>query len=94
MRTALSRQIVNHAIDWIERNRANAVLLYLSMRSEVETGNLLDYLLAQNKIVLAPVMDTKQRSLAPHRITDGKKISFSILTVCISRTGKLALFFL
>ena len=73
VRTALSRQIVNHAIDWIERNRANAVLLYLSMRSEVETGSLLDYLLAQNKIVLAPVMDTKQRSLAPHRITDGKE---------------------
>ena len=73
VRTELSRQIINYAINWIEVNRANAVLIYLSMRSEVETGGLLDYLLAQNKIALAPVMDTKQRSLTPHRIIDAKK---------------------
>ena len=72
VRTEQSRQIVNRAINWIELNRADAVLTYLSMRSEVETGGLLDYLLIQNKIALAPVMDTKQRTLTPHRITDAK----------------------
>ncbi len=73
VRTELSRQIVNHAINWIEKKRADAVLTYLNMRSEVETGGLLDYLLVQNKVVLAPVMNTKQRSFTPHRIIDPKK---------------------
>lgn len=73
MRAELSRQIVDHAINWIEANRADAVLIYLSMRSEVETGGLLDYLLTQNKIALAPVMRMKQRDLTPYRIIDSKK---------------------
>ena len=72
VRTELSRQIINRAIHWIEMNRANTVLLYLSMRSEVETDGLLDYLLAQNKTALAPVMNMKGRTLTPHRITDVK----------------------
>ena len=73
MRTGLSRRIVDHAINWIEVSRANTVLIYLSMRSEVETGGLLDYLLVQNKIALAPVMRMKQRDLTPRRIVDAKK---------------------
>ena len=73
VRTDLSRQIVNHAINWIEVNRVDAVLSYLSMRSEVETGGLFDYLLAQNKIALAPVMNTKRRTLTPYRIRNAKK---------------------
>ena len=73
VRAELSHQIVNCAIDRIEANRADAVLTYLNMRSEVETDGLLDYLLAQNKIVLAPVMDAKQRSLTPYRIIDAQK---------------------
>lgn len=73
VRAKLSRRIVDRAINWIEANRVTAVLVYLSMRSEVETGGLLDYLLSQNKIVLAPVMDIKQRTLTPYRITDAKK---------------------
>lgn len=73
VRTELSHQIVNRAIDWIEANRTDVVLIYLNMRSEVETDSLLNYLLAQNKIALAPVMDKKQQSLTPHRITDAKK---------------------
>ena len=73
VRAELSRRIVNHAINLIEVNRANAALIYLSMRSEVETGGLLDYLLVQNKIALAPVMRMKQRTLTPHRIMDAKK---------------------
>ena len=73
VRAELSRQIVDHAINGIEKNRANAVLIYLSMRSEVETGGLLDYLLAQNKIALAPVMNMKRRTLTPYRIKAPKK---------------------
>ena len=73
VRAEMSRRIVRHAINWIEENRANAVLIYLSMRSEVETGSLLDYLLTQNKIALAPVMCMKQRDLTPHRIVDAKR---------------------
>ena len=73
VRTELSRQVVDRAINWIEVNRADVVLIYLSMRSEVETGGLLDYLLAQNKIVLAPVMRMKQRDLTPYSIVDAKK---------------------
>ena len=73
VRAELSRRVVDRAINWIEVNRADVVLIYLSMRSEVETGGLLDYLLAQNKIVLAPVMRMKQRDLTPHRIMDAKE---------------------
>ena len=73
VRAELSRRIVRHAVNWIEENRANAVLIYLSMRSEVETGSLLNYLLTQNKIALAPVMNMKRRTLTPRRIVDAKK---------------------
>ena len=73
VRVELSRRIVRHTINWIEENRANTVLIYLSMRSEVETGGLLDYLLTQNKIALAPVMCMKRRDLTPHRIVDAKR---------------------
>ena len=73
VRAELSRRIVDHAINWIEVNRADAVLIYLSMRSEVETGDLLDYLLAQRKIALAPVMHIKRRDLTPYRIMDAEK---------------------
>ena len=73
VRSELSRRIVDCAINWIEANRADAVLIYLSMRSEVETGGLLDYLLTRNKIALAPVMRMKQRDLTPYRIMDAKR---------------------
>lgn len=73
VRTELSRQIVDHAINRIKMNRADTVLIYLSMRSEVETDGLLDYLLTQNKIALAPVMNMKRRTLTPYRVVDAKK---------------------
>ena len=70
VRSNLSQQITNRVIDWIETNEANAVMLYLSMRSEVETDGLLDYLLTHTKITLSPVTDMKRRSLTPHRISN------------------------
>ena len=73
VRAELSRRIVDRAINRIEVDRANAVVIYLNMRSEVKTGGLLNYLLAQNKVALAPVMNMKRRDLTPHRIIDAKK---------------------
>ena len=70
VRSKFSQRIINRVIDWIEDNPANAVQLYLSMRSEVETDGLLDYLLASEKIPLAPVTDIQQRTLTPHRISN------------------------
>jgi len=73
VRSDWSQQIIKQVIDWIETNGANAILLYLSMRSEVETNHLFDYLLNSGKVVLAPVMDLKQYTLTPHRITDAER---------------------
>ena len=56
----------------IETHPINAVMLYLSMRSEVETDGLLDYLLTHDKIVLAPVTNVKQLTLTPHHISNLK----------------------
>ena len=68
----MSQRIINRVIDWIESNAVNVVQLYLSMRSEVETDALLDYLLASEKIPLALVTDTQRRKLTPHRISNPK----------------------
>lgn len=70
VRSELSQRIINRVIDWIESNAVNVVQLYLSMRSEVETDALLDYLLASEKIPLALVTDTQRRKLSPHRISN------------------------
>ena len=70
VRSELSHRIIKRVINWIEENAIIAVQLYLSMRSEVETDGLLDYLLASDKIALAPVTDMEQRTLTPHRISN------------------------
>ena len=72
LRSELSQRIINRAIDWIEDNPVNAVQLYLSMRSEVETDGLLDYLITHEKTALAPVTDTHRRILTPYRISTSK----------------------
>lgn len=68
VRSKLSQRIINRVINWIEAEGINVVQLYLSMRSEVETDGLFDYLLDHQKIALAPVTDTQRRTLTPHRI--------------------------
>ena len=70
VRRDLSRQICARVIAWIELRRVETVMLYLSMRSEVETDGLLDYLITEGKTVLAPVMDVRKKSLIPCRLTD------------------------
>lgn len=67
-RHELSRDINARVIDLIETNAIDAVMLYLSMGSEVETNDLLVYLLRNDKIVLAPTIEAKR--LVPQRITD------------------------
>ena len=67
-RTRLSQRIVDSTADWIQREGFDAVMLYLSMRSEVETLGLLEALLDSGKQVCAPVVDTEQLALIPRRI--------------------------
>ena len=70
VRSEWTTQITQHAIDWIETHSAHAIMLYLSMRSEVETDRLIDHLLTCARILLAPVMNIKQRTLTPHSVTN------------------------
>jgi 5-formyltetrahydrofolate cyclo-ligase len=68
VRHELSRNINTRVIDFIETHAIDTVMLYLSMRSEVETHDLLVYLLRTNKIALAPTIEAKR--LVPRRITN------------------------
>ena len=72
VRTTLSRRIINSLVSWIQNEGFDTVMLYLSMKSEVETFGLLDILLYQEKIVCAPVVDTYQLELTPRQIQDPK----------------------
>ena len=67
-RARLSQHIVNSALRWIQREGFDSVMLYLSMRSEVETTDLLEGLLNSGKQICAPVIDTEQVKLTPRRI--------------------------
>ena len=68
VRRELSRIINTRVIDFIEKRAIGTVMLYLSMRSEVHTHDLLVYLLRTNKIALAPTIEAK--CLVPRRITN------------------------
>ncbi len=72
VRSVLSRRIINFLVSWIQNEDFDTVMLYLSMKSEVETFSLLDILLHQEKIVCAPVVDTHQLELTPRQIRDPK----------------------
>lgn len=69
-RTRLSQRIVDSTADWIWREGFDAVMLYLNMRSEVETLGLLEALLDSGKLVCAPVVDTEHLELVPRRIQE------------------------
>ena len=71
-RTRLSRRIVNTLSTWIQTSGFDTVMLYLSMRSEVETTGLLEGLLNAGKQVCAPVVDTARLELVPRRIQNLK----------------------
>ena len=67
-RARLSERIIHSTAHWIQREGFDAVMLYLSMRSEVETIGLLEKLLNSGKQVCAPVVDTERSELVPRRI--------------------------
>lgn len=72
VRATRSRQIVNAVIEWVQGKDFDSVMLYLSMKSEVETEALLEYLLREGKLVCAPMVDTQQCQLIPRRIQNVK----------------------
>ena len=71
-RTRLSQRIVDSTTRWIQREGFDSVMLYLNMRSEVETTGLLEGLLNSGKQVGAPVVDTEQLELVPRQIQNLK----------------------
>lgn len=71
-RTQLSQRIVDSTARWIQREGFGSVMLYLNMRSEVETTGLLEGLLNAGKQVCAPVVDTEHLALVPRRIQNLK----------------------
>ena len=72
VRAMCSQQIADLVTHWIQSEGFNSVMLYLSMRSEVETLDLLEGLLHAGKHVCAPVVDTDEHRLIPRRIQDAK----------------------
>ena len=72
VRTTLSRRIINALVSWIQNEDFDTVMLYLSMKSEVETFGLLNILLHEKKRVCAPVVDAHQSELTPRQIRNPK----------------------
>ena len=75
LRATFSQQITDSVVHWIQSAGFDAVMLYLNMRSEVETDGLLEGLLQTGKHICAPVVDTDQNRLIPRRI-QGSKTEF------------------
>lgn len=68
VRRELSSTICIRVINFIEAHAVDTVMLYMNMRTEVETQDLLVHLLRANKIALAPVIEAE--GLVPRRISD------------------------
>ena len=76
-RTILSKRIISNLIEWIQRSETgengdtfDAVMVYLSMNSEVETWELVELLFKQDRKIIAPVVDTESGDLIPKLIQD------------------------
>lgn len=76
-RTLRSKQIIMHVIDWIEQSEKKGegyhldrVMVYLSMKGEVDTEALIEYLINQGKQIIAPVVDEDKIQLIPRQIQD------------------------
>ena len=74
-RTVLSKQIISNLSEWIQQKEKSghgftfdAVMVYLSMKSEVETWKLVETLLNQDRKIMAPVVDVNSGNLIPKRI--------------------------
>ncbi len=74
-RTLYSKHIVQNVLEWIEQSECwslEAMMVYLSMRSEVETWELCDVLLKQGIQVISPVVDMESGKLIPRHIQNLK----------------------
>lgn len=74
-RDVFSKQIVEHIIEWIQNGIDDevkcifdAVMVYLSMKSEVDTWDLIESLFDLKKLVISPVVDTHSGMLIPKQI--------------------------
>ncbi|MYG00671.1 5-formyltetrahydrofolate cyclo-ligase [Candidatus Poribacteria bacterium] len=74
-RDVFSKQIVEHIIEWLQSGENgeeiytfDAVMVYLSMKSEVDTWQLVQSLFDMKKRVIAPVVDTDSGKLIPRQI--------------------------
>ncbi|MCG9127445.1 5-formyltetrahydrofolate cyclo-ligase [Candidatus Poribacteria bacterium] len=74
-REVFSKKICTHLIEWLkkqenlfENDSTNGVMVYLSMKSEVNTQTLVEYLLNIGKNVTAPVVDNEKGILIPRCI--------------------------
>lgn len=74
-RATRSQRIAAHVIEWIQQSEKSdsgcsfkAVMVYLSMKSEVETSGLIESLLNQSRKIIAPVVETKNGQLVPRCI--------------------------
>ena len=80
-RTILSKRIMIHIIEWIQASdkgggigqSIEVVMIYLSMKSEVDTWQLIDSLFDLNKQVIAPVVDTDSGKLITRQIQNLEK---------------------
>lgn len=76
-RKLFSKKITEHIIEWFENHdglvkndSTNGVMVYLSMKSEVKTQALVEYLLNTGKTVAAPVADDDKGILIPRSINN------------------------
>lgn len=74
-RTILSKRIISHLSEWIHQKEKSekgynfdAVMVYLSMKSEVETWDFVETLLKQDRTIIVPVVDTNSGNLIPKQI--------------------------
>ncbi len=79
-RTTRSKRIAAHVIEWIQQSKKSVqtcsfktVMVYLSMKSEVETHELIESLLDQGREIIAPIIDTKSGQLIPKCVQNMEK---------------------
>ena len=71
----LSKRIISNLSEWIHKKEKSenvytfdAVMVYLSMKSEVQTWDLVESLLKQDRKIIAPVVETESGNLIPRCI--------------------------
>lgn len=67
-----SNQICERVEKFISEKKLRSIMVFVSMKNEVNTHSLVDRLIDYDKIVLAPVMDEVTKELLPYRLSDSK----------------------